>query len=130
MAIESHLQTIYKNGVDRIYKPTLRHDFFLNHLKEVLSDRPWTVNTFIDTVECLTFMSPKELLKSIKISIRKKRKSLINKLFKKPRNAFEVSQKNLQELYFEDANSYADFIEDKFVKKFLNANSITEIFQC
>lgn len=55
MAVETHLKVLYRNGINKLWDCTLRSDFYLQHLEQVITDTPWTETTERDIEETLPF---------------------------------------------------------------------------
>ncbi|MBU1097697.1 MAG: glycosyltransferase family 2 protein [Bacteroidetes bacterium] len=55
VAIESHLAVLLANGVDKRLDCSLRPEFFMRHLYEIISDDPWTLKTEQDVAEAMPF---------------------------------------------------------------------------
>lgn len=53
MATEAHLRCIYSNNIDQKVKINLRPIFFINHIRQIASDRPWNEKTLLDLAECI-----------------------------------------------------------------------------
>ena len=51
VAVESHLKVLYRNKIDRDWDCTLRPEFFVRHLEQVLADDPETDETRADVAE-------------------------------------------------------------------------------
>lgn len=51
IAVESHLKVLHRNGIHRSWDCSLRPDFFLRHLEQVLTDDPETEETRTDAAE-------------------------------------------------------------------------------
>lgn len=53
LAVESHLQVLYRNNLDKIYDCKLRPRFYYRHFRQIISDKPWTLKTVRDIKECI-----------------------------------------------------------------------------
>ncbi len=53
LAVDTHLRVIYLNAFNTRCDCRLRPDFYFRHLREILSDSPWTWVTWRDVIECL-----------------------------------------------------------------------------
>ena len=56
LAVDIHLKTLYRNGLNKKYDCRLRPDFYYRHLANVVSDSPWTKVTVRDLAECLPYL--------------------------------------------------------------------------
>lgn len=59
MGADGHLKVLLRNNLDKEYICKLRPDFYRRHLKQVITDSPWTRTTLEDIIECIPklFMS-------------------------------------------------------------------------
>jgi len=53
MGTDAHLQVLFKNGLDHYLDSRLRPNFFVRHLRQVISDKPWDSRTINDIIETL-----------------------------------------------------------------------------
>lgn len=111
MGADAHLKVLFRNHLNGNYDSRLRPDFYFRHLKQVLSDSPWTYITLKDIAEsvphalrsALGFFSIKYLLAD-KILVNIQNLFGINKQIVPPQNK-----------KFEDINKFAAWIDENYV---------------
>ncbi len=115
MGADAHLKVIFRNHFDKKYDSRLRPNFYYRHIKQVLSDSPWTYLTLKDVTEVI----PHALLSffiffkseyNLADRIRSKKIKRMNRLLelKNPLSSTEI-------IKFEDINQFALWVENKFV---------------
>lgn len=132
LAAESHLKVLYRNELDKIYDCRLRPKFYYRHLRQVISDNPWTWITVRDIAECITpfiismikYLTIKELASKIlwmlKAASRKKATTSNDDMdeleSKGPANSTEENETKAEDLLFEDINHFARWVEMNYIK--------------
>ncbi|MBU6391867.1 MAG: hypothetical protein KGQ83_06475, partial [Planctomycetes bacterium] len=124
-----HLKVLHRNKLDKICDCRLRPDFYYRHLKQVISDSPWTWITLKDVAECVPyllicmFQFPLLSIKKLILAIIRLSKSTIRKIFKKDKMLLfespeiQNSAEQSEVLKFRDINHFADWVNENHVKR-------------
>ena len=120
MGTDAHLKVLLRNNWGNRYDYRLRPHFYIRHLKQVMSDSPWTAQTLKDVAECIPHYAaslfyelyPANLLQLL---ARKWKKAAFPE--GKPFNAAEGGNADSPQhgmdstLHFEDINGFAEWLD-------------------
>jgi len=139
LAVESHLKVLYRNKLDKIYDCRLRPKFYYRHLRQVISDNPWTWITIRDIAECICpfiismikYLTIKELAGKIilmskavnRIKAATSNERIDNLKSKELADSMKEDDRNTEELLFEDINHFARWVEMNYIKPRLRTSN-------
>lgn len=122
MGADAHLKVLFRNNFNEKYDSRLRPNFYYRHLKQVLSDSPWSYTTLKDVAEAipyalLSYMNFLNIQFKLAEKIRIKKIKRLNRLIDLNEQIEFRKQMKLQEIMkFEDINQFSIWVEEMFVR--------------
>jgi hypothetical protein len=122
MGTDGHLKVLYRNNKHIKYDCRLRPDFYYRHLRQVISDNPWTWLTIKDIAECIwplivsmfNYLTVREIAREILWLLN----ATLKKLFDK-NNINNDDASNTERapntLLFQDINCFAEWLESNCI---------------
>ena len=133
MATDVHLKALHRNNWHEKYDCRLRPDFYFRHLKQVLSDSPWTYITLRDALEVIPYAF-RSVLNFITLSSVA---NLFYRILKKPYVLVRGVWVGIKIMFgpnrqveapkimsFKDINNFAIWIERNYVDVLIESNRV------
>lgn len=133
LAVDTHLRVLYRNGLQATYDCRLRPDFYFNHLREIVSDSPWTGKTLRDIGECVPhiiislfqFLTFRDILFGW-VGLLKWPWRIVRRLARRSFHPKDMSSPQAPVLFkFKDINAFAEWVDDTYVKPLVMTSQIS-----